>query len=330
MNVTLQWDTSINCEFCEALFDNQDALKQHLKLHSRRKPYKCDECDARFSYNSTLEWHKRSHCGEMPFKCDECSAQFAQNSMLIWHKRKHSMAGTSQNPTIVVNMTSLYQQQNFSNVFGVPGIITTSATPGASTVAVPVSVNESVSDITQAEMQMHSCSSGIEHSVVMTASSPSAMVTSQHDKQKQNVEEVFHCGICSTAFSSSTDLKGHMNTKHNMGENNPFLILYKQQQMDSSRKIKRKIIQEKPFKCDLCYAGFNTEGHLKNHRQTHITERPYKCVKCGLCFSDKLILESHERRHQAERPFKCNRCGASFFRDSHLQKHIKRHVGEML
>lgn len=335
MNVNLFWDTNIKCEFCEATFNSQDSLKQHLRLHSRRKPYKCDECDARFSYNSTLEWHKKSHTGEMPFKCDECNAQFTQNSMLIWHKRKHRLIETSQNPGVVVNMANLYHQQNlqnFSNVFSVSSVVTASATPVSNTLTLPVCMNEPVTDVAQMDVQMNlPGSSEPVHSDLATSSSPSGILVDVLEKQKVSKEEgVFRCDICCTTFVYSTDLKGHMETKHNMGENNPYHILARQQQANGFMSNKRKIIQEKPFKCDLCYAGFNTEGHLKSHRQKHVVGRPYKCSKCGLTFSDKSILESHERRHQAERPFKCDRCGAAFFRQSHLQKHIKRHTGELV
>ncbi|XP_068205897.1 zinc finger protein 676-like [Palaemon carinicauda] len=334
MNANLFWDANIKCEFCEATFNSQDSLKQHLRLHSRRKPYKCDECGARFSYNSTLDWHRKSHSGEMPFKCDECNAQFTQNSMLIWHKRKHRMIETSQNPGVVVNMANLYHQQNlqnFSNMFSVSSVMTASATPVAN-ITLPVCMSEPVSDVGQMDVQMNiSCTSEPLHSDLAVSSSSLGILADVHEKRKVSKEEgVFRCDICCTTFAYSTDLKGHVETKHNMGENNPYHILARQQQASGFISNKRKIIQEKLFKCDLCYAGFNTEGHLKSHRQKHVVGRPYKCSKCGLTFSDKSILESHERRHQAERPFKCDRCGAAFFRQSHLQKHIKRHTGDFV
>ncbi|XP_042238400.1 zinc finger protein 845-like [Homarus americanus] len=330
MNVNLYWEHSVKCEFCEATFDNQDTLKQHLRLHSRRKPYKCDECGAKFSYNSTLEWHKKSHTGEMPFKCDECGAQFLQNSMLVWHKRKHRMGESSQNSALVVNMANIYHQQNvptFPNFFSLPSLVNTANTVPANVVAT-CSTGPISSIAAPSHLHLTNCLS--PQPLVATNSSQQEMQTDATGKRKLEIEEgTFRCDICGTVLLHSSDLRAHMHTKHNMGENNPFHILARQQQVNGEF-IRKKIIVEKPYKCDLCGAGFNTEGHLKSHRQKHIVERPYKCEKCCLTFSDKSILESHERRHQAERPHKCDRCGAAFFRETHLQRHIKRHTGELV
>lgn len=330
MNVNLFWEHNVKCEFCEATFDTQDTLKQHLRLHSRRKPYKCDDCGAKFSYNSTLEWHKKSHTGEMPFKCDECGAQFLQNSMLVWHKRKHRIGESSQSPAIVVNMANIYHQQsvqNFSNMFNLPGLMTATNSVASGTASLSVCTEASGTNTTP---NSHIYTSVPTH-VNATASSSCGILSDLLGKRKLDGEEgTFRCDICGSVFMHSASLKSHMQNKHNMGDNNPFHILARQQETSGQIIPRKKIILEKPFKCDLCGAGFNTNGHLKSHRQKHIIDRPYKCEKCGLTFSDKSILESHERRHQAERPYKCDRCGAAFFRESHLQRHLKRHTGELV
>ncbi|XP_071532486.1 uncharacterized protein [Panulirus ornatus] len=331
MNINLFWEHNVKCEFCEATFDNQDTLKQHLRLHSRRKPYRCDECGAKFSYNSTLEWHKKSHTGEMPFKCDECGAQFLQNSMLVWHKRKHRMGESSQNSSLVVNMANIYHQQgmhNFSNIFSLPNLANT-----VSTAPVNIAATCSTGPVTTitTPSNLHMTNSISPQPAIAMASPQPCILTDSIGKRKLEGEEgTFRCDICGTMLLYSSDLKTHMHTKHNMGENNPFHILARQQQANGQFVQRKKIIVEKPYKCDLCGAGFNTDGHLKTHRQKHMVERPYKCEKCGLTFSDHSILESHERRHQAERPYKCDRCGAAFFRETHLQRHIKRHTGELV
>lgn len=335
MNVNLFWEHSVKCEFCDTSFDNQETLKQHLRLHSRRKPYKCDDCGAKFSYNSTLEWHKKSHTGEMPFKCDECGAQFLQDSMLVWHKRKHRVGENSQNSSLVVNVTNIHPQQGIHNlptIFSLPNLVntvnstpvsvmTTSTGGAATTIEVPT------------PFQMDSMNNPVSVGTVIhpVTSQPEVLPDMMTGKRKPEMEEgTFRCDICGTLLYNGSDLKAHMDNKHNMGENNPFHILAKQQQANGQFMSRKKIIIEKLFKCDLCGAGFNTEGHLRTHRLKHIVERPYKCEKCGLTFSDHTILESHERRHQTERPYKCDRCGAAFFRESHLQRHIKRHTGEFI
>lgn len=333
MNVNMFWEHSIKCEFCETTFDHQDALKQHLRLHSRRKPYKCEDCGAKFSYNSTLEWHKKSHTGEMPFKCDECGAQFLQNSMLVWHKRKHRMGESSQNSTVVVNMANTYQQQgmhNIANFFCVSGLMNPVSAAPVNVAASCVPGTTSTATIAPPPNLHITNSLAPQPGTVIAPSPQPAMLADTAGKRKHEEGSIFHCDICGTTLLYSSDLRTHMHTKHNMGENNPFFILARQQQANGQFIPRKKVIVEKLYKCDLCGAGFNTEGHLKSHRQKHIVERPFKCDKCGLTFCDQPTLESHERRHQAERPYKCDRCGAAFFRATHLQRHIKRHTGEFI
>ncbi|XP_063859956.1 zinc finger protein 85-like [Scylla paramamosain] len=335
MNVNLLWEHSIKCEFCDATFDNQETLKQHLRLHSRRKPYKCDDCGAKFSYNSTLEWHKKSHTGELPFKCDECGAQFLQNSMLVWHKRKHRIGENSQNSSLVVNVTNIYPQQSVQSlptIFSLPNLVNTVNSSTVNVVATcSAGTTTTIAQPTHFPVNDMNHPVSVEGIMPPMATQPEMAPDMVTGKRKLEAEEgMFRCDVCGTVLFHSSDLKAHMHTKHNVGENNPFHILAKQQQASGQFMLRKKIIIEKPYKCDLCGAGFNTEGHLKTHRQKHMVERPYKCEKCGLTFSDHPTLESHERRHQAERPYKCDRCGAAFFRESHLHRHIKRHTGDFV
>ncbi|XP_076058379.1 uncharacterized protein LOC143035323 [Oratosquilla oratoria] len=142
----------------------------------------------------------------------------------------------------------------------------------------------------------------------------------------KKLESAYRCDICDASFGDGAHLRTHMQTKHNVGDNNPFYLLAQQ----ANGMVRKKKIAEKTFKCDLCGAGFKTEGHRKTHRLKHTMERPFKCRKCGITFMEKVALESHERRHQADRPHKCSHCGAAFFRQSHLQKHSKRHTGQLV
>ncbi|KAK3878893.1 hypothetical protein Pcinc_016522 [Petrolisthes cinctipes] len=337
MNVNM-WEQNLKCEFCDVTFDDQDALKKHLRLHSRRKPYKCDDCGAKFSYNSTLEWHKKSHTGELPFKCDECRAQFPQSSMLVWHKRKHRMGEqSSQGSPMIINMSNICHQQEMHNIptlFSLPNVVNHQGT------AIPISVVATCSTETTGTLStpttLHHMSCTVsppqqqQHTVSMVTTQPGVTgeISTSGKWKVEGEEGMFRCDFCGAVLLHSADLRTHVHTKHNMGDNNPFHILAKQQQANGQFLLRKKIIVEKPFKCNLCGVGFNKEGHLKTHRQKHFVDMPFKCDRCGMSFCDAVVLESHARRHQVERPFKCDRCGAAFFRESHLQRHIKRHTGE--
>ncbi|XP_062448873.1 transcriptional repressor CTCF-like [Rhea pennata] len=78
------------CRYCDAVFHERYALKQHQKSHKNEKRFKCDQCD----YACRQEWHmimhKRTHTGEKPYACSHCDKTFRQKQLLDRHfKRYH-------------------------------------------------------------------------------------------------------------------------------------------------------------------------------------------------------------------------------------------------
>ena len=334
---------SLKCEYCDINFCNEDELNHHQLLHSRRKPYLCEECGARFPYNSILLWHKKTHNGQLPFKCDECGSQFQQNSMLVWHKRKHRTNHPTSDHDHHLQNNVILDNSNSNNIFYQQETNNMATFHGISTVPHMFSVPNFLSGpvLPVGNPSFHAVSSLTQRGLETAANIPSIIVEnsscSDHsldnsgkiDKDKANDDLVYRCDICSSTFKHSEFLKNHIHTKHNTGQNNPYYQLNQTGNWRSS-VIKRKNYSDRPFKCDLCGAGFKIEGHLKNHRLKHTTERPFKCKQCGLSYTENFLLELHERKHQTERPFKCTRCGAAFFRENQLQKHIMRHTGDLI
>lgn len=47
-------------------------LTQHLRSHTKEKPYECNICLQKFSIKGNLKRHMMTHTGERPHVCDEC------------------------------------------------------------------------------------------------------------------------------------------------------------------------------------------------------------------------------------------------------------------
>lgn len=88
-------DRPFKCSVCSRRFSEQNTLSQHMRTHTREKPYVCDfpGCNASFAVAGSLTIHKRSrHTLERPFVCTwpGCGRAFAESSNLTKHRRVHS------------------------------------------------------------------------------------------------------------------------------------------------------------------------------------------------------------------------------------------------
>ena len=83
-------------------------------------------------------------------------------------------------------------------------------------------------------------------------------------------------------------------------------------------------MEEKKFKCEICYKTFKTNPHLKQHERVHTGEKPFKCDVCSKAFSQKGHLDVHKRVHTKEKPWSCSVCDSSFVNSSNLNDHMKQ------
>uniref|UniRef100_A0A8D8I2B6 Zinc finger protein 835 n=1 Tax=Culex pipiens TaxID=7175 RepID=A0A8D8I2B6_CULPI len=87
------------CEYCQASFSQKINLEVHLvKRHNvtvgggkmlAQKHLPCPHCAKMFDRPSSLNNHLRTHTRERPFACQDCAKTFASNSSLATHIRTH-------------------------------------------------------------------------------------------------------------------------------------------------------------------------------------------------------------------------------------------------
>ncbi|PFX25684.1 zinc finger protein 134-like isoform X2 [Stylophora pistillata] len=83
-----------NCQVCDKVFNNSISLKQHMIVHSNKKPFQCRVCGKSFKRSSTLSTHMLIHSDTRPFECQFCGKKFHQKSDM----KKHTYIHTGEKP----------------------------------------------------------------------------------------------------------------------------------------------------------------------------------------------------------------------------------------
>ena len=73
----------------------------------------------------------------------------------------------------------------------------------------------------------------------------------------------------------------------------PIIIPLKPKKFNSS-DIKQTSQGVKPFKCEICNAGFMKKINMKRHIKVHEKAKPYNCGTCDATFTSKGIMKNHK------------------------------------
>jgi regulatory protein SWI5 len=73
-----------------------------------------------------------------------------------------------------------------------------------------------------------------------------------------------------------------------------------------------------------CGKRFGRKYNIQSHIQTHLSDRPYRCDVCRAGFVRQHDLRRHEKIHGGDKPFVCA-CKKSFARQDALTRHRQRY-----
>ncbi len=99
--------SSFQCNECQKIFNKQESLASHMKMHkSDQKEYFCEFCPKSFTKMNKLTRHAKIHDELKSHKCNICERTFALGGQLIDHMNKHK----NVKPHVCPYCTKAFQQ----------------------------------------------------------------------------------------------------------------------------------------------------------------------------------------------------------------------------
>ncbi|CAL4082750.1 unnamed protein product, partial [Meganyctiphanes norvegica] len=75
---------------CDKNLSQKSHIKNHMRSHTRQKPYICSNCDRNCSYDSSIKSYLRKNTGEKSYKCSHCDKVFISISDFKCHVNKQT------------------------------------------------------------------------------------------------------------------------------------------------------------------------------------------------------------------------------------------------
>ncbi|XP_029830192.2 zinc finger protein 236 isoform X2 [Ixodes scapularis] len=165
-------------------------------------------------------------------------------------------------------------------------------------------------------------------------------------------DKPYSCGICNRSFSSSGRCKMHVASHCCLSEGGgsevskepssggggvltedlssliPIQepIFISAGECPPAENKRASLLQERPYKCNICPLGFKKSSHLKQHIRSHTGEKPFRCSECERSFVSNGVLKAHIKTHSGVREYKCTVCGATFTTNGSLKRHMCTHT----
>ncbi|XP_044767012.1 zinc finger protein 37-like isoform X8 [Coccinella septempunctata] len=75
------------CDMCGKSLATPNSFRNHLRTHTKDKPFECSVCGKRFGRNHHLQDHLVTHTKEKPHICSRCGKAFTQRAPLLRHMK---------------------------------------------------------------------------------------------------------------------------------------------------------------------------------------------------------------------------------------------------
>ncbi|KAF6212303.1 hypothetical protein GE061_012825 [Apolygus lucorum] len=288
------------CEVCGKICQGPAHLRNHMEVHSDKRPYKCPKCDYRGGLKASLQSHMRIHEG-YKFKCDQCSFKARRSYGLKIHKRIHH---TGERPFHCEICDRRYPDIGALNFH----LRNRHSGP---------SEDKSKSDLPQWNFKCAICG----RKFVMENRYNRHVAAHASGEISRKHREPYQCYKCDFSSKSRNSIIRHLTNRH--GDKNFVCAHCDYRTAMKSDLSDHMLIHSgvKPYMCDVCGFSAASRSTLTSHKRVH-SEKNITCEYCDFRTSRRHSMRAHLRRHTGDRPYECTFCGYKAAQKGTLTKHI--------
>ena len=314
---------SFNCEICEKVCQNRDALERHKASDHGGGPLhkKCEVCGKAIKCNkASFSRHmRRAHGmeGKYDMPCYWCKEKFSTVYIYEHVMQKHFYGNFS------------CEHCSFSGHFARDLVDHVNENhEGVTSVKCPRCKKDH--PIEHLEAQYKNCINEYYRSDQICASCGKTLKGKDNLKthkkfhcSEQPPVHKFFCDKCGRNFSSPHYLKVHIQSVH---EDFVFKCKVCPKTFTSSGMMyDHEIIAhstDTKYQCRFCGIRRKSVAQIKIHELVH-QDPKFECKVCGKKLKTQQALDWHERQHSGEKPYKCSVCENGFASIGGLRQHEK-------
>ncbi|KAI9561134.1 hypothetical protein GHT06_012090 [Daphnia sinensis] len=297
------------CPHCSRRFLTRGNIKNHLRIHSRDKPFQCPVCQDLFSYQGVYQRHLMKHCEHNEIGDSEVAPMIADSLRLA------DEIGILNKKTINV-VEGEEQERKKGPEQSEPQNAEKDATPDAEDDENAELMEDEEAKIALKLKDKTKVAGSSETNVSSDEKVDSNQIEGGNDTVKEDEAEEVKGKVTKKRDSANISLKGKQNLPAT--------------QKEKTIPKPRANYHYQVIECDFCPMRYHKWSAFYIHRCTHTGETPV--IPCSVCereFPNIKALKEHKIKEHRESIFPCEGCSRTFLSKSALLLHQPVHSTDL-